>query len=414
MANGEVSAKGKELQTGNGMLGPYDVAVIGGGLAGSVASLAAAAEGWRVAFIAPPPPRQDGRTTALLSESIDFLARLGLWEQVRPVSAPLRTMRILDGTSRLFRAPPVSFRSSEIDLDAFGYNIPNQPLFDVLHAATRQSALIDRFESPMAEADQSEDDITLTLEDGTKVKALAALAADGRGSKLRQAVGIKVRTWSYPQTALVMNFSHRIGHADTSTEFHTEQGPFTQVPLPGNRSSLVWAVRPEDVDAILALPRDALNTEVETRMRSILGAVEVEGDVQAWPLSSLIAESFGKGRTMLVGETGHAFPPIGAQGLNLGLRDIMQAVECIIDAGGPEHAPQAVAAFDRKRRADVTSRTAGVDLLNRALLSSVLPMQALRAGGLAALSAIPPLRLLAMREGMTPGWRRNGSAAPRA
>jgi hypothetical protein len=59
-------------------------------------------------------------------------------------------------------------------------------------------------------------------------------------------------------------------------------------------------------------------------MHSILGAVEVE-KVQAWPLSSLIADSFGKGRTMLVGETGHAFPPIGAQGLNLGLRDIMQA-----------------------------------------------------------------------------------------
>ncbi|MEM5492418.1 UbiH/UbiF family hydroxylase [Hoeflea sp. AS16] len=406
--------KGGELRKGEELLEHYDIAVIGGGLAGSVAALAAAAEGWRVAFIAPPPPRQDGRTTALLSESIDFLARLGLWEDVRPVSAPLRTMRILDGTKRLFRAPPVSFRSSEIDLDAFGYNIPNQPLFDVLQAATRQSGQIDRFESPMVEADQSDESVTLILEDGTRVTALTALAADGRGSKLREAVGIKVKTWSYPQTALVMNFSHRIGHADTSTEFHTERGPFTQVPLPGNRSSLVWAVKPGEVDAILALPRDALNAEVETRMRSILGAVEVEGAVQAWPLSSLIAESFGKGRTMLVGETGHAFPPIGAQGLNLGLRDIMQAIQCIIDAGGPENAPEAVTAFNRKRRTDVTSRTAGVDLLNRALLSSFLPVQALRAGGLAALSAIPPLRLLAMREGMTPGWRKNDAAKPAA
>ncbi|MEM5472852.1 UbiH/UbiF family hydroxylase [Hoeflea sp. AS60] len=388
----------------------YDIAVIGGGLAGSVAALAAANEGWRVAFIAPAPPQQDGRTTALLSESIELLARLGVWEDVRSVSAPLRTMRILDGTKRLFRAPPVSFRSSEIDLDAFGYNIPNQPLFDVLQAATRQSGLIDRFESPMADAEQSEEAITLTLEDGTEVNALAALAADGRGSKLREAIGIRVKTWSYPQTALVMNFSHGIAHEDTSTEFHTEQGPFTQVPLPGNRSSLVWAVKPGDVDGILALPRDALNTEVETRMRSILGKVEVDGAVQAWPLSSLIADSFGKGRTMLVGETGHAFPPIGAQGLNLGLRDIMQAIQSIIDAGGPGHAPHAVTAFNRQRRIDVTSRTAGVDLLNRALLSSFLPVQALRAGGLAALSAIPPLRLMAMREGMTPGWRRNGAA----
>jgi len=388
----------------------YDIAVIGGGLAGSVAALAAAAQGWRVAFIAPQPPRQDGRTTALLSESIELLTRLRIWEDVRPVSAPLRTMGILDGTTRLFRAPPVSFRSSEIDLDAFGYNIPNQPLFDVLQAATRQSELIDRFESPMVEAEQSDEAVNLVLEDGTVVKAIAALAADGRRSKLREAIGIKVKTWTYPQTALVMNFSHSISHADTSTEFHTERGPFTQVPLPGNRSSLVWAVRPEEVDGIRALSRDSLNAEVESRMRSILGAVEVEGEVQAWPLSSLLAESFGNGRTMLVGETGHAFPPIGAQGLNLGLRDIMQAMQSIKDAGGPQNAPQAVRAFNRQRRIDVTSRTAGVDMLNRALLSSFLPVQALRAGGLAALSAIPPLRLLAMREGMTPGWRKNAAS----
>lgn len=388
----------------------YDIAVVGGGLAGTVAALAAAAEGWRVAFVAPPPPRQDGRTTALLSQSLDLLDSLGVWRPVRPLSAPLRIMRILDGTNRLFRAPPVSFHASEIGLDAFGYNIPNQPLFDTLHAAADACGLITRFESPLVSTGDAEAAIILTLEDGTSLQASAALAADGRGSTLREAAGIRVRTWSYPQTALVMNFSHRLPHADTSTEFHTEQGPFTQVPLPGNRSSLVWAVNPSDVERILALPREQLNAKVEAQMRSILGTVEVEGGLQAWPLSSLLADSFGAGRTMLVGETGHAFPPIGAQGLNLGLRDIVQAISALKQAGGPAKAPEAVTRFNRERRLDVTTRTAGVDLLNRALLSSFLPIQALRAGGLAALSAIPPLRLFAMREGMTPGWRRDGSA----
>ena len=389
----------------------YDIAVVGGGLAGSVAALAAAAEGWRVAFIAPQPGRQDGRTTALLSESVDFLARLGIWEAVEPSSAPLRTMRILDGTKRLFRSPPVSFRSSEIGLDAFGYNIPNKPLFEELQAATIGSELITRFESALVAAAQSGDGVELNLTDGTRITALVALAADGRGSKLREDIGIRVRTWTYPQTALVLNFTHSIAHADTSTEFHTEQGPFTQVPLPGKRSSLVWAVKPDQVDTILAMPRVQLNLEVESRMSSILGKVEIEGEVQAWPLSSLIAFSFGAGRTMLVGETGHGFPPIGAQGLNLGLRDIMQAIKALKTAGGPEQAPRAVSAYSRQRWLDVTSRTAGVDLLNRTLLSSFLPVQALRAGGLAVLSAFPPLRNLAMREGMTPGRRKAGPAA---
>ncbi|OCW56526.1 UbiH/UbiF family hydroxylase [Hoeflea olei] len=385
----------------------FDIAVVGGGLAGSVAALAAAAEGWRVAFIAPQPPRQDGRTTALLSESVDYLGTLGLWDEVKPKSAPLRTMRILDGTTRLLRSRPVSFRSSDIGLEAFGYNIPNQPLFDALQAATAASPLITRFESPLESATQTDSAIELVLADGARLSAFAAMAADGRNSKLRTEMGIKVRTWSYPQTALVLNFRHSLPHGDTSTEFHTEEGPFTTVPLPGNRSSLVWAVRPDRVDSILSMPRDMLNREVETRMSSILGKVEIDTDVQAWPLSSLIASRFGAGRVMLVGETGHGFPPIGAQGLNLGLRDIMEAIEVLKDAGGPQQAPRAVSAFNRKRLPDIASRTASVDLLNRALMSSFLPVQVLRVGGLAALSSIPPLRNIIMREGMTPGWRRD-------
>ena len=140
-------------------------------------------------------------------------------------------------------------------------------------------------------------------------------------------------------------------------------------------------------------------------MASILGAVEVEDGFQSFPMSSLIAHRFGAGRTLLVGEAGHAFPPIGAQGLNLGLRDVEQAIAALAEAGGPVSAETAARRYDSQRRIDVSSRTFGVDLLNRALLTSFLPAQLLRAGGLAALDSIRPLKLLAMREGMTPGWR---------
>lgn len=383
----------------------FDIAVIGGGLAGSTAALAAAAAGWRVAFVAPEPPAADRRTTALLTESIALLDRLGVWRAVEPKAAALSTMRILDGTRRLFRAPPVTFRASEIGLSEFGYNIPNQPLLDSLAAKVAETATIARYPSPLAETRTGDSAVSLTLADGTVISADALIAADGRKSLARDAAGIKVRTWSYRQSALVMNFSHRLDHHDTSTEFHTEAGPFTQVPLPGRRSSLVWAMDPAEIDGVLALSREALNARVESRMASILGAVEVEDGFQSFPMSSLIADRFGAGRTLLVGEAGHAFPPIGAQGLNLGLRDVDQAIAAIAEAGGPARAETAARRYDSQRRLDVSSRTFGVDLLNRALLTSFLPAQLLRAGGLAALDAIRPLRLLAMREGMTPGWR---------
>lgn len=383
----------------------FDLAVIGGGLAGSSAALAAAAAGWSVAFVAPAASTSDHRTTALLSESIAFLDRLGVWHDVAPQAAALSTMRILDGTRRLFRAPPVTFRSSEIGLSEFGYNIPNQPLLAALAAKVADTPSITRFRSPLADARTVETAVDLTLADGSTIAASALMAADGRKSVARDAAGIKVRTWSYPQSALVMNFSHRLDHQNTSTEFHTEAGPFTQVPLPGRRSSLVWAMDPGEIDGVQALPRTDLNARVEARMASILGAVEVEDGFQSFPMSSLIAHRFGAGRTLLVGEAGHAFPPIGAQGLNLGLRDIEQAIAALAEAGGPANAETAARRYDSQRRVDVSSRTFGVDLLNRALLTSFLPAQLLRAGGLAALDSIRPLKLLAMREGMTPGWR---------
>ncbi|TDH39513.1 UbiH/UbiF family hydroxylase [Pseudohoeflea suaedae] len=384
----------------------FDIAVVGGGLAGTMAALAAAAEGWSVAFIAPPPPGNDRRTTALMTESIEMLSRLGVWDEVRKESAALSTMRILDGTKRLFRAPPVSFQSSEIDLPAFGYNIPNKPLMAAATARVEAVDAITRIPQALAEAHEDGGVMKLTLEDGTLLTADAIIAADGRKSKARECAGISAKTWSYRQTAVVLNFTHQMPHNNISTEFHTEAGPFTQVPLPGNRSSLVWAMDPDEVEDVMNMEREELNARVEGRMSSILGAVEVEDGYQAWPMSSMIAQNFARGRTFLIGETAHAFPPIGAQGLNLSLRDVEMAISRIRDVGGPAKADAAALSYDRARRSDVSSRTFGVDLLNRTLLSSFLPAQMLRAGGLAVLDAIKPLKMLAMREGMTPGWRK--------
>ena len=108
------------------------------------------------------------------------------------------------------------------------------------------------------------------------------------------------------QTALVLNFSHERPHGNVSTEFHTESGPFTQVPLPGRRSSLVWVLPPKEAARLRDLPAADLGQAVEERMQSMLGKVTVEGGAQSFPLSGMTAERFGKGRFALVGEAAHA------------------------------------------------------------------------------------------------------------
>ena len=381
----------------------YDIAVVGAGLAGSLAAIALAEAGYRVALIGPEPASSDGRTTALMDQSIEYLKKLNLWDKVQPVTAPLSTMRILDGTNRLLRAPTVNFRASEVGLAAFGYNIPNAPFLDILRQRASETATLDRLTMSAVDFDLSDDKARISLDDGREITADLLVGADGRRSPVREAAKIAVSTWSYPQTAVVLNFAHELPHQDTSTEFHTESGPFTQVPLPGNRSSLVWVRKPEDAANTLALDLPTLSRAVEDRMRSILGKVTVEAAPQSFPLSGMSAHRFGRGRVALVGEAAHAFPPIGAQGLNLSLRDAMTLVD-LIGAKTDDNLPGDIGdRFDSRRRPDIVSRTASVDLLNRSLLSSFLPVQALRAVGLHILSAAGPLRSLLMREGVHPG-----------
>lgn len=381
----------------------YDVAVVGGGLAGICAALAAAEAGCRTAIVAPENQAPDGRTTALMMPSVALLQKLDVWTRVRDKAAPLRTMRILDGTSRLLRAPTVSFHSSELDLDAFGYNISNAPLLDALHEALAEAKNVDRYQQPVGAASDQADHADLELADGQHIKAALVAGADGRNSLIRRTLGIKVRDWRYRQTALVMNFSHEFSHGDASNEFHTEDGPFTQVPLPGFQSSLVWAMKPADAETMAGQPPEQLALAVEQRMQSMLGKIRIESAVQSFPFSGMIAHSFAKGRFMLIGEAGHVFPPIGAQGLNLGLRDVVDFVEVIRSNDGVSDTQRIADRYNRLRRSDVASRTFGVDLLNRSLLSGFLPVQMLRSGGLSLLSRIALLRQLAMREGINPG-----------
>ncbi|ARM88365.1 ubiquinone biosynthesis hydroxylase protein [Rhizobium sp. CIAT894] len=381
----------------------FEVAVIGGGLAGMIAAIALARGGRNVALVAPVAAKEDRRTTALMDQSIRFLDRLTLWEKLRPAAAPLTSMRIIDGTDRLLRAPTTTFRAAEVGLDAFGYNFPNKALTEILEAAAANEGNITRFTDMAESIEISAEAVSIALAGGEALSADFAVGADGRGSKLRETAGIDTRKWSYPQSAMVLNFAHSLPHQNISTEFHTKHGPFTQVPLPGGRSSLVWVQDPTEAGSRMELPLPELGILVEAQMQSMLGKVDVEEGVQVWPLSGMMAHRFGKGRIALIGEAAHVFPPIGAQGLNLSLRDIMALADILCDRAELPVPADAGDSFDRKRRADIMTRTASVDLLNRSLLSDFLPVQMLRAAGLHILSAIPPLRSIVMREGIEPG-----------
>lgn len=380
-----------------------DIVVAGTGPAGLMAALALARAGFSVALAGPAVNLADRRTTALMKPSLEFLAGLGLLKALEKEAAPLRVMRIADATRRLLRSPVVTFRAAEIGEDYFGLNIPNRRLLAVLADAVAATGNVTRAETTVSRWTLGEAAVEADLADGGAITAKLAVAADGRLSPAREAAGIPVSSGSTGQSALVLDFAHTRPHDDTSTEFHTEHGPFTLVPLPGLRSSLVWVTRPERAGELMNLDDAALSQTVEQTMQSMLGRVSVEPGRQVYPLTSALPRHFAKDRVALVGEAAHIFPPIGAQGLNLGIRDIESLVRAVSTHASDPGAPSALAAYDRSRRPDILARSSAVNLMNRSLLSDMLPVQFLRAAGLNLLGAAPPLRALFMREGLRTG-----------
>lgn len=394
-------------------------AVIGGGPAGLVAALALAHFGVPAVLIAPAPSLSfpasageksgsrpgavDNRTSALMRPSVLALEALGVWPRCRDHAAPLRVMRIVDDTGRLWRAPEVRFEAAEIGLEAFAWNVENVRLVAALWERVAAQTSLIHLATSATSLSIGTSGVIVTFTDGSKVHCQLAVAADGRNSICRAAAGIGTDTRSYPQTALTFTLAHTRPHRDISTEFHTAHGPFTLVPLPGSRSSLVWVADSDEAQSLCALAGAALDAEIERRSHSILGKVQAEPGRGAFPMAVSTAKTFAASRVALVGEAAHLFPPIGAQGLNLGLRDAVTIAEIAGDIHGRGgDIGDATAAYGRRRRADITGRTLAVDLLNRSLLSDFLAVQGLRGFGLYALDRIGPLRRAAMREGVAP------------
>lgn len=386
----------------------HHTAVVGGGPAGLATAIALAQAGVDTVLVARRSPYADNRTTALLGGSVNFLQSLDVWPRCTGDAAALRTMRLVDDTRRLIRSPEVKFSSDEIGMEAFGYNIENRLLMVAMEARAAELPNLARVDDDAQSVVANETSVIITTKDGRTLSAALVVGADGRHSLCREAAGIGVKRRDLGQSALTLNVTHTRPHGNCSTEFHTESGPCVFVPLPGNRSSIVWVVKPGEAERLKNLDEDALALAAERQSHSILGKLTVAPGRHVFSLAIENPDHLAAKRIALVGEAAHVLPPIGAQGLNMGLRDAADLAEIVRDAllmGSDLGDDTILQRYARARRADVFSRTFAVDMANRTLLSDLLPAQSLRAAGMHVLNTVGPIRRLAMREGLSPSWR---------
>jgi 2-octaprenyl-6-methoxyphenol hydroxylase len=394
-----------------------DVLVAGGGIAGLAAAAAFAAAGFAVICVDPAPPVADAaedpdqRSTALLMPSVALLRRAGVWERLEPHAAPLRLMRIADaGGSDPAIRDTADFDAREIGQELFGYNLPNGPLRRELAAALAANgrlvapAQVEHVTPRSAAA-------LARLSDGSLMRAALVLAADGRDSGLREALGIGVRRWGYGQKAVVCTVEHAAPHLGVSTEIHRSGGPFTLVPLPdrdgAHRSAVVWMEAGPRAADLAAMAPEAFEAELNARACGVLGQLRLAGPRRLWPIVAQVAHRLDGPRTALIAEAAHVVPPIGAQGLNMSLTDIATLLDLCVEARARDRdigSPELLARYHRLRHPAMLARIAGIDALNRAAMAGSPLLRELRRAGLRLLHGLPPARRGAMRLGL--GLRR--------
>ena len=378
----------------------YDVIVAGAGPAGLAAACLLALDGANVALVARQHgDASDPRTIALMQPSIRMLLHLGVWPgRLQAATQPLRKLRMVDDTGSMFKAPAITFDPAELGEDVFGWNFPLGLLIPALFARAEELGIA-LTGADVVSAAAFADHVSVTTTSGERISARVAIAADGRNSVLREAAGIGTNRWSYDQSALATSFDHSGPHDGISTEYHRGAGPFTTVPMPGFRSSLVWMERPARAAELMALSDAGLAAEIQIGTHGELGLVSNIGKRKLFPMQGLVAREFAKNRIVLVGEAAHLVPPIGAQGLNLSLRDAVQAADLMQGEDDPG-AKSITAQYDALRRRDVQPRQQVIDLMNRSLLSGFLALEGGRALGLHMLAQFGPIRRAVMQYGL--------------
>ncbi len=390
-----------------------DIILSGAGPAGLALSVLLANAGFKVVLIdAEKPTPADlkappsGRTAALLNSSVNVLKAAGIWDELKSVSTPLKIMKIIDdshgGKDQVF----VEFKAVDIGHDQFGFNIPNSFLKSAFTAKLKTTKNLTHLSSTkLIDYTVENGRVIARTETGQTITASLIIGTDGRNSIVRSVANIEAKKHNYGQMAITCLIEHSKPHNFTSTEFHRSGGPFTFVPMPGNQSSIVWVEKTEDAKNYLSMKKPEFERAIQDRTCGYLGTVTLKSNPESWPLMLLSSEKLIGDRAVLAAEAAHVLSPIGAQGLNLSLRDVAALAETLTDAarlGEDIGSHSVLSRYERRRHVDIKSHVIGIDGLNRVVANDMLFVKDLRRLGLKGLEKIPALKNFTMQQGLVP------------
>lgn len=386
-----------------------DILIVGGGLNGPATALALARAGLSVTVIDSLPAETrsesdfDGRGYALALASVRLLRRIGVWDRVAENSQPMLEIKVTDGRAGEMPSPFfLHFDHAEIEEGPMGHMIEDRFLRRALMDAMADNDRIALLNGETVVAQEPDaTGMRLTLASGQTLSGALVIGSDGRRSGTAERAGIRRTGWDYGQTALVCAINHTRPHDGVAHQFFMPPGPLAILPLPGNRSSIVWTEECARAKAIQGLDDAGYLEVLRPRFGDFLGDISLAGKRFTYPLNLTVANSFVADRLALVGDAAHGMHPIAGQGLNAGLRDIGALAQVLGEArarGEDIGALPVLRRYQEWRRFDTAGLAFATDMSNKLFSSDNPLLRAARDLGMGAINTMPRLRRAFIRE----------------
>ena len=387
----------------------FDCAVIGGGMVGAASALSLAEQGLTVALIEMHQPKAfsgeqplDLRVSAISLASQFLLEQLGAWQYIKQWRAcPYKRLGVWEQEFAY-----TEFNANDIERSHLGHIVENRLIQLALWQQINQHKNIKVFcPESLTHLKQDDDKVTLTLSQQT-LSAKLLIAADGANSHVRKLSNIGITSWGYQQSAMLINVetaseqqditwqqffpSGPVAFLPLSRKPLTEQGRFQQKEGVGY-ASLVWYHHRDEIKRLSALTNSQLKQEIIAKFPKRLGDIEVI-DKAAFPLTRRHANSYQKGRILLVGDAAHTINPMAGQGVNLGFKDVkaLQDVIALAIADGKcWHNVNVLAQYETLRRKDNLLMQSTMDALYLSFSHPSSAIKAIRNLSLFAMSKLP-------------------------
>jgi 2-octaprenyl-6-methoxyphenol hydroxylase len=333
--------------------GRCDVAIVGGGLVGASLACALAPLGLKIVLLEAVPvqaasqPSYDDRTLALSESSCRILQGMGIWPALEANATSIREIYV---TER-HRPGRVVLDPRELGLKRFGCVVEARVFgAAVLELLANLPAVEVVCPARVTAIHAAADEVRITYQRNGQEQGLHArllVGADGAESVVRTALGIAVERRDYGQTAVICSITPEKAHGGRAWECFTPTGPFAVLPHVNGRCGLVWSVASDAADDILQLPDDEFLCRAQGLFGDALGPWRNVGKRSAYPLRLVRATTDIGPRSVLLGNAAHAIHPMGAQGFNLGLRDVAVLAEVLSENLTGHAAPDKIPERDK-------------------------------------------------------------------